>query len=57
MAANTDAIPPQASREATDWLILLQEEPDDQDILQSRHGVMPTRPICRHGMQPAWQPM
>lgn len=33
MAANTDAIPPQASREATDWLILLQEEPDDQDIL------------------------
>ncbi|WP_404425775.1 FecR family protein [Thalassospira australica] len=35
MAANTDAIPPQASREATDWLILLQEEPDDQDILRA----------------------
>lgn len=35
MAVKTDAIPPQASREATDWLILLQEEPDDQDILRA----------------------
>lgn len=35
MAAKTDAIPPQASKEATDWLILLQDAPEDPDILRA----------------------
>ena len=32
MAAETDIIRKQASKEATDWLILLKDEPDDAGL-------------------------
>lgn len=32
MAGNTDPIQKQASKEATDWLILLKDDPDDPDL-------------------------
>ena len=45
MTAKPDPIQERASREATEWLILLQEEPDDPDLLRRFEAWLQKGPV------------
>lgn len=45
MAGNTDPIQKQASKEATDWLILLKDDPDDADLRDTFEDWLRQNPV------------
>lgn len=53
MAGNTDPIEKQASKEATDWLILLEDDPDDADLRHAFEAWLRQSPVN----ETAWNAM